>query len=144
MYQLAAISAPICVRLNHKAILKPCAITSLRGSRSGASHLGPSARIVKPPDTSVSRLTMAPSPTSRRRAEPEQGAEVGETGSERRTLEVLEAMAPQGEPQKRKKESGTCISQPSRGAPCPARADPAPSDDRSLCLSAYPGAACSM
>ena len=51
MYQLAAISAPICVRLNHKAILKPCAITSLRGSRSGASHLGPSARIIKPPDT---------------------------------------------------------------------------------------------
>ena len=104
MYQLAAISAPICVRLNHKAILKPCAITSLRGSRSGASHLGPSARIVKPPDTSVSRLTMAPSPTSRRRAEPEHGAEVGEAGSERRALEVVEAMTPQGEPQKRKKE----------------------------------------
>ena len=47
---------------------------------------------------------MAPSPTSRRRAEPEHGAEVGEAGSERRALEVVEAMTPQGEPQKRKKE----------------------------------------
>ena len=102
MYQLAAISAPICVRLNHKAILKPCAITSLRGSRSGASHLGPSARIIKPPDTQC--LTMAPSPTSTRRAELGQDAEEGEAWSTRRALEIVEAMTPQGEPQKKKKE----------------------------------------